>query len=150
MIDGVGSDDASGPQQNQVWLLPTGPARVWCGDTDPASSEDWIDIELVDPDGYYIADVVDCASASGATIDYVNNAKGPHGDPIAVARRQIKGLRDGDLVERAGYVGGPGTKVRVVRDGHVVAVGSYSSDHAGGWLIDMTTVCGGSGLTWGP
>ena len=147
MVDGVGGDNAPDPQQNQIWLLPTGPARVWCGNTDPVSSEDWINVELVDPHAYYVADAVECASASGATIDYVENATGPRGDPIEVARQQISGLRDGDLVERAGYAGSPGARSRCSRRscrGRRVLLCRPRRRLA----HHMATICGGSGLSW--
>ena len=103
-IEGVGGDSA--PVDGlQVWRLSTGTTRFSCG---PAGS-DPVAVELVDPAGYYVSDAIDCASATSANFDHVENADGPKGDLLGVARQQIKGLRIGDQVEPAGYVRQPGT-----------------------------------------
>ena len=144
-IEGVGGDSA--PVDGlQVWRLSTGTTRFSCG---PAGS-DPVAVELVDPAGYYVSDAIDCASATSANFDHVENADGPKGDLLGVARQQIKGLRIGDQVEPAGYVGSLEPRVRVVNDGTTVAVAGYRSDGADGWLLTNTSVCAGSGISWAP
>jgi hypothetical protein len=147
-IDEVGGSNVPRTGVMMTQQMPTGSARIQCGPAD-GSSRDWVAIEVVDPDGHYVPDEVDCRSVVSGSIDYVSDATGPKGKPVGVARRQITGLQADDQVERAGYAKASNPKVRVVRDGSVVAVGSYFSDHAGGWLISDTTVCKGSGLKWG-
>ena len=148
-IDGVGGENAPDTEGTLVRAVPIGVARIWCGP--PAASEaDWISIEVLDPSGFYIPDKVECGSeAVNGSIDYVEGAKGRKGDPVAIARQQITGLRAGDEVGRAGYRRSDAPEVRVVRDGKVVAVATYASDGAGGWLIGDTTACTGTGLGWG-
>jgi hypothetical protein len=148
-VDGVGGQNAPDAEGTVVWALPTGVARIWCGPS-AASEADWISVEVVDPSGFYIPDTVEYGSevVHGST-DYTEDAKGRKGDPVAIARQQITGLRAGDQVGRAGYRRSDEPKVRVVRDGKVVAVGTYTSDGAGGWLIGDTTACADAGLGWG-
>ena len=147
-IDGIGGGNAPDTEEIQVWALPISDARVWCGPS-AATSSDWIPVVVVDPSGFHVRDQLDCSSGTAGSVDHVEGARGSKGDPVAVARRQITGLRDDDVVERAGYTGSDEPKVRVTRGGMVVAVGSYLSDGHGGWLITSTTSCAGSGLGWG-
>lgn len=144
-VEGVGGDSAPSVEGFQVWRVPTGTARFNCG----PPGADPVAVEIVDPAGYYVSDTLDCPSATRGSIDYGAGTAGQKGDVLVVARGQIGGLRAGDRVERAGYPRADQPSVRVVRDGKTVAVAGYDPDGAGGWLLSGTSVCDGTGLTWG-
>ena len=149
-IDDVGGSGAPDDAEERVWELPVGVARIRC-EPDTAQSEvPWITVQVVDPNGFYVPDRPDCAAVSAATLDYAAGARGPAGDPVDVARDQITGLRAGDEVGPAGYVARDSKKVRVVRDGTVIAVGNYHPDGAGGWLLGEIETCSDAGLAWEP
>jgi hypothetical protein len=145
-IEGVGGDVAPSVEGLQVWRLPTGTARFSCG----PSGTDPVQVEVVDPAGYYVSDAIDCPSAAVSNIDYAADASGPKGELGSVALSQIRGLRPGDRVEPAGYIRSLEPRVRVVSDGKVAAVAAYRSDGAGGWLVTSVSVCAGSGISWNP
>ena len=147
-VDGVGSDNAPSPEGTLVWPLPPGPARIWCGSTDPTDT-DWVAVEVVDPQGLFVPDRVSCASAARSSIDHAEGARGEQGNLVAVARRQIRGLRPDDTVEPAGYPATADREVRVVRGEETIAVGSYSPDGNGGWLLGGVTTCADTGIQWG-
>lgn len=148
-----GIDDASGlpmlgdevPAEGGafVYALGIGAYRVSCGGAPTAFA-------VVDPDGIYTSTELGCGNGSGTTgtLDYGQEARGPRGSPLDVARMELRGLEPGDLVERAGYPASDGDRlVRVVRDGQVVAVLAYADDGHGGWLIGTTRTCPGSRIT---
>ena len=73
-------------------------------------------LRIEDPDGFYRSVAIgngvgSCASAS---LDYVEGARGKVVGPIRQSRDMLRGLRAGDVVERAGYATDKGS-VRVVR-----------------------------------
>ncbi len=141
-VEDIGGDNAPSVEGLQVWPVPVGTARFSCG---PEGSEP-VAVEIVDPAGYFVSDVLDCA-ASTSTVDYAARTEGPKGDVLIVARNQISGLRPGDRVERAGFARSTEPRVRVVRDGKPIAVVAYTSDGGGGWLRGMTSVCDGAEIT---
>ena len=71
-------------------------------------------------------------------------AKGEIGDPVLLARKALRGLRAGDVVERGGYPAETGL-VRVVRAGNVIGAISFDGDGRGGWFLAGSTLCGGLG-----
>ena len=73
---------------------------------------------------------------------YVEDARGSKEDPVRQARKLLKGLRAGDVVQRGGYPADKGL-VRVVRDGQVIGTMTYEDDGHGGWLLVGSTSCGG-------
>ena len=146
-IDGVGGDNAPSPSGTLVWPLAPGTIRIWCGPSEPAET-DWIAVEVVDPLGIYVPLSLTCSSASHGSIDYAEGARGERGDPVAIARRHLTGLRPGDTVERAGYPATAERKVRVLRDGSIAWVGTFISDGKGGWLLGATDTCAGVDLGW--
>jgi hypothetical protein len=150
-----GIDDASGlpmlgnevPVEGGTFInaLGTGVYHLGCGGPPTAFA-------VVDPDGVYTPTELGCGNASGTTgtVDYGQEARGPKGSLLDVARTELRGLEAGDLVERAGYPASDGDQlVRVVRAGRVVAVLGYADDGHGGWLIGMTRTCPGSNVTVG-
>jgi hypothetical protein len=146
-IDNVGADNAPSPSGTLVWPLAPGTVRVWCGPSEPAET-DWVAIEVVDPLGVYVPVALTCSSAAHGSIDYAEGARGERGDPVAIARRHLEGLRPDDTVERAGYPATADRKVRVMRGGSIAWVGTFISDGKGGWLIGATDTCAGVEFGW--
>jgi hypothetical protein len=104
---------------------------------------------VVDPDGFYTP--ATCSDPGSGTIgswDYAEGATGARGSLIDVAGKQLRGLKPGDVLEHAGYPEAAGAQlVRVVRDGEVLAVLTFTDDGHGGWLISTMRSCSGSDLT---
>jgi hypothetical protein len=148
-IDGVGGDNTPASVGTLVFPLQLGPARIWCGPSDTPTDADWVTVTVVDPKGVFVPDTLTCGTVSHQSIDYGADAKGKKGDPVAIARSTITGLRPGDTVERAGYPAAEERKVRVVHDGQIAAVGTYFSDQHGGWLLGSVDECAGSTIRWG-
>ena len=151
-IDDVGADNAFPstelpPEQTLVWAVPPGPIRIWCGPTDP-TEVDWVTVQVVDPLNTYVPAQLTCASAAHGSNDYGAGARGERGEPVAIARRHFRGLRPGDSVEHAGYPATAERQVRVVRDGAIAAVATFTPDGRGGWLIGSTDICAGAGISW--
>jgi len=148
-IEGVSGGKLAKMVEMQVATVAPGTIRVQCDvSSSDAAPPPWVSIEVLDPHGYFVPDVLTCGAATGTIVDYATMSGGSKGDVVAIARSQIKGRIRGDTVERAGYVGAAQPKVRVVRHGTLLAVGTYMPDRAGGWLIDSTNVCSGSGIRW--
>jgi hypothetical protein len=148
-IDGVGGDNAPAPDGLLVWAVPPGAIRVWCGPAQPTES-DWVAVAVVDPLRVYAPAELTCESQTRGTNDYPAGARGEQGDPVAIAQRHLRGLRPGDAVSSAGYPATADRTVRVTRVGTNVAIGTYSPDDHGGWLLGAVVACGDSDITWGP
>jgi hypothetical protein len=147
-VDGVGGDNAPFPTGSLIFAVPPGDIRIWCGPKEPTDA-DWVAIHVVDPGGLYAADQLSCASGTHGSIDYAEGARGQPGDPIAVARSQLQGMRPADIVESAGYPATAVRKVRVIRDSEIIAVGTYQPDGQGGWLLGGVETCSDAGIQWG-
>jgi hypothetical protein len=137
----------SGPGQAVSTLLGTGTYEVGCRDgaTDvvlPVRAS----LEIIDPAGLWIEDRVTCADRSVGINDYIEGAEGEHGDLVAAFRRHVTGLRPGDLVTPAGYPATDSRKVRIVRDGTVIAVGTYEQSEPGNWLLSVVAKRGSAGI----
>jgi hypothetical protein len=127
-----------------VYTLGTAGYRLGCGGPQATFT-------VVDTDGNYTSVELACpTSGTTGTSDYGEDARGPKGTVLDVARMEIHGLAPGDVVERAGYPASDGDQlVRVVRNGLVLAVIAYADDGHGGWLVGMTRMCPGSRITVG-
>jgi len=141
-------EDIPGAGGGLIVPIPPGAYELSCGGPP-------IGFAIVDPQGLHVSATLVCdgagASGTAGSIDYGPDARGPRGALLDVARHELRGLRQGDVVERAGYPAGEGVRaVRVVRAGAVVAVLSFEADRHGGWLLTGTTACGDSGVTAQP
>jgi hypothetical protein len=126
-----------------IYTIGTGRYQIGCGESRVAFA-------VIDPDRLYRPTRLDCNDASGTTgtTDYADDARGPRGALLDVAKAELQGLRPGDVVEPAGYPKAADEHlVRVVRSGRVVAVLGYADDGHGGWLISGTRACAGSHVT---
>jgi hypothetical protein len=101
-------------------------------------------LRIEDPDGWYQAAEIDQAAGSCATgsTEYGPGTKGTKGDPIGLAKKALRGIRPGDVVQRGGYPADTGIVV-VVRDGRVIGRITFQDDSYGGWLLGGSTLCGG-------
>jgi hypothetical protein len=129
--------------QDLVLRIAPGDVTVDCGDPAlpnlPLSSA----LRIEDPDGFYrsMAIGANAGSCFAGSVDYAEGAKGKAIDPVLQARKALRGLRPGDIVEAAGYPVDKGS-VRVVRAGEVIGVLTYEQDGTGGWLPTGSTLCG--------
>ncbi len=147
-IEDVGGDNAPVGVSETVWQLGPGATRIRCVDTelDAGSDVGWVSLTVVDPNALFRTTRLTCSSTTMLNNDYVEEAAGRKGDPVALTKTVIAGLRASDVVETAGYRQTPEQLVRVVRDGAVVGWLSWGKAMDGGWLLSTTALCGGTGL----
>ncbi len=130
-----------------VESVPPGSYLVSCGGPS-------IGFTVLDPQDLYVSPVLACDITGGSgtvgSIDYAPDAVGPRGRLVDVAQSELRGLRAGDQVERAGYPAGAEHVIRVVRDRQAVAALTFADDGQGGWLLTGSRACAGSGLTASP
>jgi hypothetical protein len=133
------------PNEEIVVPAHPGPVVLDCrssigdGIDDPFLSHSADDLHLQDPQGFFVPDGLDCDNADQVPIVPPRTMLLPAGE--AAIRANLSGIRDGDVVERAGYLEGRGDEGpwRIVRDGSVIARVEYGS------LEGVT--CRGSGIT---
>jgi hypothetical protein len=129
-----------------------GPWGVLCVSRNayPVEDDPWAALEVVDPDGIWVSDVLECETITGSHPDYRadfegGTPRGVEGDPVEMSRASIAGagfpVRDDDVLERAGYPEAEGALVRVVRSGSVVAIGRWQQDGRGGWIDRGAEYC---------
>lgn len=116
----------------------------------PDEGDTWAALSVLDPEGVWVSDVLDCDRIAASHPDYREDfeggtPQGQEGDPIELARDPITGaaftiLAD-DVLERAGYPAADPVLVRVLRDGRTVAIGSFQPDGHGGWIDRGAEYC---------
>ncbi len=144
----LGSDAFDGSNHSEVALrVPPGRVLIAClfsNGSKPittgsdAHPELYVPIEAVDPNGYFVPSAPACDSPERVLIATAGAGVLPSSD--AIIRARVPGIRDDDVVERAGYVEGGGSENvwRVVRGGEVVAQILYPSEKG--------IACAGSGI----
>jgi hypothetical protein len=109
------------------------------------SSEPAASLRITDQDGVWKDDTVACPNdepAQSVVYDPVPGATGEQTPPEEIARRELgKTVHEGDVVEIGGYPDAENPVVRVVRDGHVVAVVYLVRVGEGGILVQHLTSC---------
>ena len=103
-------------------------------------------LTIVDPNGLWVDDRVTCEDRSIGIIDYGEGAEGEHDDLVAAFRRIVTGLLPTDQVMRAGYPAAVKRAVRIVREGTVVAVGTYAEHDPGNWLLSTVEKCASAAI----
>jgi hypothetical protein len=103
-------------------------------------------LTVVDPNGLWVDDRLTCEDRSIGIIDYGEGAQGERGDLSAAFRRHVTGLLPTDQVTRAGYPAAATREVRIVRDGAVVALGTYEAYDPGNWLLSTVEKCGSADI----
>lgn len=145
-----GGENADAGVTNIVLAIPPGRAEVRCAGEylDPPYRSDFVAVEIVDEEGLWVDPEIDCERAVTGTDGTAPGAGGEEGDPVDLTRRHLADrLREGDIVEVAGYPEADQRIVRVVRDGRTLArvtyVGSeFATGEPGeGWFLDETTTC---------
>jgi hypothetical protein len=132
--------------QDLVLRIAPGDVTVECGDPTLPNLSPTSPLRVEDPDGWYRSMAIGAGAGScfAGIVDYAEGARGDTVDPVLQARKALRGLKPGDIVERAGYPVDRGS-VRVVRAGEVIGVLGYEADGHGGWLSTGSTLCGGLG-----
>ena len=130
--------------QEVVLRTAPGDVRIDCGDPEQAEIPPGASVRIEDPDGWYRS--MEIGNVAGSCMSgealYAEDARGSKENPVEQAKKRLKGLRDGDVVQRGGYPADKGL-VRVVRDGQVIGALTYIDDGHGGWLPGGSTLCGG-------
>lgn len=140
-IEDVGGDSVPIAGGAFTFLFAPGTYRLSC-------AKDLVGFEVVDPAGIYnAAACADPGSGTTGTSDYGQGATGMRGTVLDVARRQVRGLTAGDVIELAGYPQAKGDRlVRVVHGTTVLAALTYADDGHGRWLLGTVRMCLGSHL----
>jgi hypothetical protein len=122
---------------NDVIVAPPGIAEIQCYPSEnyDFTEQKYASFEVVEGDSGYKSLELECkpgmegrfvgtmASGAGSKFELVS-----YRDPVDEARDYFKeGLREGDVVEAAGYPEDPDPTVRVVRNGRVVATAEFGS-----------------------
>jgi hypothetical protein len=139
--ESIGLDEAD---QGVVLRIAPGDVLIDCGDPEQAEIPPGASVRIEDPDGWHRSMAIGNVAGSCMSGEalYAEDARGSKENPVEQAKKRLKGLRDGDVVERGGYPVDEGL-VRVVRDGQVIGALTYIDDGHGGWLPGGSTLCGG-------
>jgi hypothetical protein len=141
----IGSSDEVETAAPGAWGLVCVAVNAYPREQDP-----WATLQVVDPHRVWVSDILDCDRIAGSHPDYREDfeggtPEGERGDPLELAREGITGagfpVLPDDVLERAGYPDAGPLVVRVVRNGRVVAVGTYSADGRGGWIDRGAEYC---------
>jgi hypothetical protein len=150
---GLGADpgvaEIRGSGAEGGWQVPPGVASVRClrQGEDPGEAAGWVELRVIDEDGLSVPSELGCPDTVVGYLDHAAGAEGEAGDPAEVAHGTLSGLREGDVVELAGYPAyGTEALVRVVRDGRTVATLHLMRTTAGGWLADRLVSCPDAGV----
>lgn len=137
-----GGGGRNAPPGTKRMVIPAAPGEMElaCYPDDINEEPDRMTVEVVDPDGLYVDEQLDCDIISSMIEDY---AEPPTGSPDQerVARERLSfGLRNGDEVRRAGYEGSNVPVWVVIRDGQQVAKTTLQKAD-GGWYTDGYDAC---------
>jgi len=115
---------------------------------DPGGSEQQrIPVEVLDPDGLFVAGEVACSgSASSLIADFFKRPLDAGPVPLEVARETIRGLVPSDEVLHLGYPEQGGRQVAVRRDGTIVATFDFITFDGTEWHVASNDICSSSGL----
>jgi hypothetical protein len=117
-------------KSNQAVLLPPGTGKISCSPRDVHFESNYASFQIVKGDSGYKSLELECKSGAEPRFRAPAIASGAdskfelisYRDPVEKAREYYKkGLKEGDVVEPAGYPKDPNPTVRVVRNGKVVA-----------------------------
>lgn len=142
---GTEAGEATGPMEpgekaQVVAAVPPGASEVRCRRPDLRLKEPG-QIEVVDPDGWWIPTALDCPAGWSSSIEGTGGIRSPLGH----AGQTLKRLRPEDVVREAGYPQDSEALVTVARDGSVVIVIFYTRS-GDAWSLQGATGCNGSGV----
>lgn len=139
---GTGADAPVG-ETRRVENIPPGEARIRC---DGSNKGGYAPLQVFVGDSGYKPVALECLGgrAVGVQGSYGPGTEAAKGNPVDITRRALKGrLREGDVVESAGYPEATGYRtVRVVRERRVIATSGYFRE-GGGWFPDASSNCEG-------
>jgi hypothetical protein len=159
-VDGVVGVGVPRDAESTVVDIPVGAARITCGypgpDQDPTSRDELRQSQpftLVDPEGLWHDDILDCAPAEqvfpeSPALSVWAEGNPVQSDPAAVLPRVIPGILPTDAVDYAGYPQGEHheSRWRVVRDGRVVALVPSPFNQTGRLHLSPVEACGDAGI----
>ncbi len=146
-------DNADRGLNEVVWPIAPGRADLLCTGNREIPEDGWTSVEVVDPEGLWVSPELDCglgglvAGQGGGS--YAEPPTGDRRNPVEIAREFFAPLREGDVVEPAGYPKAQHRLVRLVRDGETIAVAEYvDASFAGGaprsgWIQNGYQACEG-------
>ena len=138
------TQDGLGSPGDTISYLGPGEYTMACRDTTTDLVTPWVPLSIIDPTGIWVDDrVIDCPDRSTGIADYGQGTKGISADDLVEDLRQhVQGLRPGDQVTVAGYPEGAPHKVRIVRDGRVIALAEYEAfEQPDNWVRSTYTYC---------
>lgn len=149
-MTGLGWDFEKGIS-TEVLPVPPGPLEIACWPYSDQSGEEpsTIPVSILDPNGLWVDPEIECTVGpeSNVIFDHFFASPGKKGDPVDLARGDIRNLEDDDVVERAGYPAEERrVSVRVQRDGKTVALVSYDLAENGGYLLGGANFCDATGI----
>lgn len=123
------------------WRVTCSPPPVY-----PSEESPWAELEVVDPDGLWVSDRLDCDDIEGTHPDYFGDLPAGHtGNLLELAKQEVPeemlDPQPGDVVETAGYPNARIRSFRAVREGRVVAVATYVESDRGGWVFSGIEYC---------
>jgi len=127
-------------------LIP-GESDVWCGPSREDVNDDPVEdhLEIVDPDGVWVSDQLDCPSGRGVGGSWSGTGEPGMGSPEdQVRERYANKIREGDNLDRAGYPEADdewGIDVRLTREGRVTATFHFFGNPTDGWYHDSYSAC---------
>ncbi|MGH2806236.1 MAG: hypothetical protein ACRDKT_03075 [Actinomycetota bacterium] len=105
--------------------------------------------EIDDPNGYWVSPELECPPGdmiASAINDFLGDGPGEQGDPVELTRENLRGLKEDDVIERAGYPESTQAVVRVVRDGNVIVTTNFHQPEGGGWNMGGYQACDSAGI----
>lgn len=146
------SSGSNGIEAYLVMAATPGAAFASCLAVDPvpptgaeADKTDESSFTILDPSGSWVSTELSCGFDTDVRHIEANGASADE-PVVSAARQMITGVRESDVVERAGYPEALGDRqeIRVLRDGDIVAWASgFTFD--GSWMFDVTA-CNGSDI----
>jgi hypothetical protein len=126
--------------------LPPGEHEILCYPVHPPADpveRERAQLEVVDEDGIWVSDRLDCREIGNQIIDYAAGARGTTSDPLEAAREAVEpyGTEPDDVFAPVGYPEAGTTRISLRREGELLAIVDLTDDGAGRWLATMITVC---------
>ena len=153
--DGGGGGENADRGRTSLFLnVPPGHLGVRCsaGVADAGSDQGWVELEITDPNGFWVSPNLDCQGGGGvgasvsSSGSYAGPPEGDLRDPVEIAR-EFFDPKPGDEVVAAGYELGERRTVILVRDGRTIAAVDYVDASFGGgkpgsgWIDDGYVAC---------
>jgi hypothetical protein len=113
---------------------------------DPTAVVGWSAVELIDPNAFWIPTTLACGEGDELTHNEPAPIPKVAGESPEQAIARVLGLREGDLVEEAGYRDSYRQPYRIIRSGEVVAWVLFSDWTEMWWRLTAGWACPGQGF----